>query len=111
MTHYEVAMEGIIGTSTVITHLKTLLYTFRIYAFNEYFKGKVGPTADVNLNLPISQFLLALGDNNAKVILHFTYSLITFSILFFLIKLFKNQFSILSLYLLVLIKMIFARNT
>uniref|UniRef100_A0A0R3RT39 Protein kinase domain-containing protein n=1 Tax=Elaeophora elaphi TaxID=1147741 RepID=A0A0R3RT39_9BILA len=54
MTDYKVAMEGVTGTSTVVANLKPSSYSFRIYAFNEYFKGKAGPTANVDLNLASS---------------------------------------------------------
>uniref|UniRef100_A0AAF5Q1C2 Uncharacterized protein n=4 Tax=Wuchereria bancrofti TaxID=6293 RepID=A0AAF5Q1C2_WUCBA len=69
MTNYRIAMEGIIGTSTVIADLKSTFYSFRIYAFNEYFKGKTGPTADVDLNLASSRSLSSItfiGDINAE---------------------------------------------
>lgn len=71
MTDYKIAMEGITGTSTVITHLKTAFYAFRIYAFNEYFKGKTGSTVKVNLNLASSLSSITFDDINTKVIASF----------------------------------------
>ncbi|EFO15390.2 CAMK/DAPK/DAPK protein kinase [Loa loa] len=70
MIDYKVAMEGIIGTSTVITDLKPAFYSFRIYAFNEYFKGKIGPVVDIDLNLASLQSLSSItytGDINAEM--------------------------------------------
>lgn len=88
MTDYQVAMEGIIGTSTVITNLKSILYSFRIYAFNEYFKGEIGPIVDVDLDLAPSQSLSSvafIGDINAEVIIYLkllSYSCLSFTYLF-----------------------------
>ncbi|CAG9534777.1 unnamed protein product [Cercopithifilaria johnstoni] len=65
--NYKVAMEGIIGTSTVITDLKSISYSFRIYAFNEYFKGKPGPIANVDLSMALSlSSIISIDDINAK---------------------------------------------
>ncbi|VBB29416.1 unnamed protein product [Acanthocheilonema viteae] len=67
MTNYKIAMEGIIGTSTVITDLKRTFHSFRIYAFNEYFKGETGPIANVNLNSVSSLSPIAfIGNINAE---------------------------------------------
>uniref|UniRef100_A0A8R1TNE0 Protein kinase domain-containing protein n=1 Tax=Onchocerca volvulus TaxID=6282 RepID=A0A8R1TNE0_ONCVO len=74
---YKVAIEGIIGTSTVITDLKPTSYSFRIYAFNEYFKGKIGPVAEIDLNLTYSQSASSFnfpGDSETKHLDETTYA-------------------------------------
>ncbi|VDK78983.1 unnamed protein product [Litomosoides sigmodontis] len=67
MIDYKVAVEGVTGISTVIADLKTAFYSFRIYAFNEYFKGRAGPTVDIDLNLASSSSTILTDDINAKV--------------------------------------------
>lgn len=70
MIDYEVAVEGVTGTSTVISDLKTAFYSFRIYAFNEYFKGRAGSTAEIDLNLASLSSITSTDNTNVKVIVY-----------------------------------------
>ncbi|VDN02871.1 unnamed protein product [Thelazia callipaeda] len=66
---YKVAIKGITGTSAVITDLNPGFYSFRLYAFNEFFKGKPASPINVLLNSTISQSLSLLSfiaDQNNK---------------------------------------------
>uniref|UniRef100_A0A915Q3H0 Protein kinase domain-containing protein n=1 Tax=Setaria digitata TaxID=48799 RepID=A0A915Q3H0_9BILA len=71
MTDYKIAMEGITGTSTIITDLKPSSYSFRIYAFNEYFKGEIGQIVQTDLDLSYLQSLSSFtfaDDINAEIV-------------------------------------------